>query len=92
MMTPTMHHTGSALRRSNTRAPLQVSANEPYSTALARSIEAHAGIEPCMPNSMIETARSRWELPHQASAVLLKFCAHAKNSSRPSMISTCSSP
>ena len=37
---------------------------------------------------MIETARIRWALPHQASARLLKFCAQAKNSSRPSMIST----
>jgi hypothetical protein len=34
-------------------------------------------------------ARIRWALPHQASARLLKFCAHAKNNSRPSMISTC---
>jgi hypothetical protein len=38
---------------------------------------------------MIEVARIRWALPHQASARLLKFCAHAKNNSRPSMISTC---
>src|SRR5690349_8764599 len=37
---------------------------------------------------MIEVARSRCALPHQASARLLKFCAHAKNNSRPSMIST----
>src|SRR5476649_2283733 len=36
---------------------------------------------------MIETARIRWALPHQASARLLKFCAHAKNNSRPSMTS-----
>ena len=42
-----------------------------------------------MPNSMIDTARIRWALPHQASARLLKFCAQAKNSSRPSMTSTC---
>ena len=27
--------------------------------------------------------------PHHASAVLPKFCAQAKNSSRPRMISTC---
>ena len=38
---------------------------------------------------MIEVARIRWALPHQASARLLKFCAHAKNNSRPSMISMC---
>ena len=87
--TPTSANAGSGERRSNTRAPLQVSAKEPNSTALAKSIESEAGTEPCRPNSMIETARIRWALPHQASARLLKFCAQAKNSSRPSMISTC---
>src|SRR5204863_2314215 len=38
---------------------------------------------------MIEVARIRWVLRHQATARLLKFCAHRKNNSRPSMISTC---
>ena len=86
--TPTSARNGSGARRSNTRAPHQVSAKEPNSTALARSIESESGTEPYSPNSMIETARIRWALPHQASAVLLKFCAQAKNSRRPSMTST----
>ena len=86
--TTTSASAGSGLRWSNTRAPHPVSAKEPNSTALARSIESESGTEPYRPSSMIETARSRWALPHQASARLPKFCAQAKNSSRPSMIST----
>ena len=69
------------LARSNTRAPHQVSANELNSTALAKSIDSELGTEPCRPSNMIEIARIRWALPHQASARLLKFCDHAKNSS-----------
>jgi hypothetical protein len=87
--TPTSASAGSGLRRSNTRAPHQVSAKEPNSTALAKSIDSESGTEPCRPSSMIEPARIRWALPHQASARLLKFCAQAKNNNRPSMISMC---
>ena len=68
--TPTSASAASGWRWSNTRAPHQVSAKEPNSTALARSIETESGTEPYRPSSMIETARIRWALPHQASARL----------------------
>src|SRR3954463_4829523 len=74
---PTSANAGSGVTRSNTRAPHQVSANEPNSTALAKSIDSESGTDPYNPRSMIETARIRWAQPHQASARLPKFCVHA---------------
>ena len=44
--TPISARAGSGLRRSNTRAPHQVSAKEQNSTALAKSIDSESGTVP----------------------------------------------
>ena len=85
---PPNNRTGSGRRWSNTRAPVQVSANAVNNSALARSIEIRSETDPYMPNSITEAARIRSAKPHHATARIAVFCTHANNNSNPRIAST----
>jgi len=65
---PPIRPIGSGERPSNTRAPVQVTANEVKRIAFDKSMVKTSGSVPYIPNRVIDPARSRCADPHHATA------------------------